>query len=212
MNLAAFWIDLTEVTNFMYAKCVRDAICNPHTSLGPGGNMSYYGNPDFDNFPVVLVTWGEAEAYCKWAGRRLPTEAEWEKAARGPNANIYPWGNEFKGELVNFCDEDCEDGISNPNYNDGSDSVAPVGSYPEGKSFYGALDMAGNVWEWVNDWFNAYPGNPIASDDFGEKERVLRGGAFYTRSIFVRGANRYSFSPEATRDSFGFRCAMDATQ
>lgn len=213
VDIAAFWIDSTEVTNYMYATCVRDGACNPPDFLRSSTHLNYFGNPEFDNYPVIYVSWDDANAYCSWAGRRLPSEAEWEKAARGPNENIYPWGNDFDGALVNFCDANCSDKqLANNSFSDGYEDVSPVGSYPAGKSVYGALDMGGNVWEWVNDWFDVYPGgDSTVSDDFGQKERVLRGGAFYGRSIFVRGANRFSWDPVKTRDSFGFRCAMDAT-
>jgi len=141
--LDAFWIDQTEVTNGQYALCVADGACQePHSSASKT-RISYYGNPEFKDYPVTYVDWYMAEAYCAWAGRRLPSEAEWEKTARGTDERLYPWGDEIDSTLANYG------GYSREN----SDTTA-VGSYPNGASPYGALDMAGNVWEWVADVYD----------------------------------------------------------
>jgi len=148
VNLDAFWIDQTEVTNKMYALCVDAGICKEPTNISSYTHSSYYGNSEYDDYPVIHVDWNMAKAYCEWAGRRLPTEAEWEKAARGPDVNIYPWGNTFDETLANFCDTNCSFDWANKSFNDIYADVSPVGNYPSGKSIYGVLDMAGNVWEW----------------------------------------------------------------
>jgi formylglycine-generating enzyme required for sulfatase activity len=197
--LDAFWIDRTEVTNEMYAKCVEANQCNSPDSKRSKTRPSYFNNPEFGNYPVIYVTWDDAYAYCSWAGRRLPTEAEWEKAARGPNGYKYPWGNvDPKDTLLNY----------NGNVSDTSEA----GRYPEGASIYGALDMAGNVWEWVNDWYdpNYYEISP-ATNPLGptsEDSRVLRGGSWNPLNAAVGSIYRYAFVPTTKNDIFGFRCAI----
>jgi formylglycine-generating enzyme required for sulfatase activity len=201
--LSAFWIDQTEVTNKMYANCVAASKCSPPNNMGSVTRPGYYGNSEFDNYPVIWVSWNDAIAYCEWAGRRLPTEADWEKAACGTDARTYPWGNEPpNSSLLNSLD-----------YNNTARDTTEVGRYPDGRSFYGAYDMAGNVWEWVNDWYDVYPGgNPGASNDFGQKYRVLRGGSFLiTDARYVRSVNRFMDSPSHSNYDVGFRCARSAS-
>ena len=148
VSLDAYWIDQTEVTNKMYALCVAAGTCSPPRSSKSFTRKDYYGDPAYADFPVVYVSWEDAGAYCAWADRRLPTEAEWEKAASWDELHqvqyMYPWG-----DAANTCN------LSN--YPDGSQScvgdTVAVGSYPGGKSPYGALDMLGNVWEYAADWF-----------------------------------------------------------
>ncbi|MCP4419103.1 MAG: SUMF1/EgtB/PvdO family nonheme iron enzyme, partial [Chloroflexi bacterium] len=159
VSLDSFWIDQTEVTNGMYAQCVDTGVCRPPEVNESYTRSSYYGNIEFDNFPVIEVSWEDAKTYCEWVDGRLPTEAEWEKASRwdenAQEAYTYPWGNDFDGTRLNFCDSSCPfDGWKDDTVNDGYEDTAPVGSYPEGNSPYGALDMAGNVWEWTADWYN----------------------------------------------------------
>ncbi|MFQ5486989.1 MAG: formylglycine-generating enzyme family protein [Gammaproteobacteria bacterium] len=155
-----------------------------------------------DPFPVTGISWHYADAYCRWAGKRLPTEAEWEKAARGPEGREFPWGNEWDTTITNTGDDaDWEDGI------------APTGSYPKNKSPYGAYDMAGNVWEWVADWYHPYPGSDYQSEYFGEKMKIIRGGGggigHYALSYFFRGATRQFAEPEMAGEDVGFRCARE---
>ena len=136
VTLNAFWIYRTEVTNSEYEKCVQDNSCSsPQAGTNPVAQE--YGNPQYDQYPVVMVTWNDSNSYCKWAGARLPTEAEWEKAARGTDGRLFPWGNSSNA-----------DGLANYN----NSSPVAVGSFPNGASPYGAYDMAGNVLEWVNDF------------------------------------------------------------
>jgi len=156
----------------------------------------------FDNLPVTGVTWPQARDYCQAQGKRLPTEAEWEKAARGDKGNEYPWGNPWDETRLNAgSGEGWEHG------------VAPVGSYPQGVSPYGVQDVAGNVMEWVDDWYGPYPGSKYKSDDYGEKMKVVRGGGWggmghYVISHFYRTAYRFPLKPEYTFVDLGFRCAQ----
>jgi len=154
-----------------------------------------------DKLPVTVVTWNDAHAYCAWAGKRLPSEAEWEKAARGTQGFEYPWGNEFDAKKMNSGQG-----------RDAENAIAPVGSYPGDKSPYGAYDMAGNVSEWVDDWYQAYPGGEsYRSENYGKTQRVVRGGSasagHYALSLFYRTATRGHQEPEAVSADMGFRCA-----
>ena len=143
--LDAFWIDRTEVTKAQYQRCVEAGVCAAPSCSGTGKG----------DHPVVCVSWRDASKYCAWAGRRLPTEAEWEKAARGTDGRKYPWGNQdVVGNLLNFCDINCSNSWKEAAVNDGYAETAPVGTYLAGASPYGAWDMAGNVWEWVADWYD----------------------------------------------------------
>lgn len=202
--LDAFWIDQKEMTNERYAACVFDGGCTPPVDISiqtfPGGGViQYYGNVQFDEFPVLNVDWNQALAYCSWAGRELPTEAQWEKAARGPDGSLYPWQDDsLDSSFANF----------------GSDVLMPTktGSYEKGKSYYGAYDMAGNADEWVNDWFDwEYYENSPRSNPLGPatgQDRVIRGGSWVT--VNVHAFRRYMAEPSATSDDdrLGFRCAV----
>ena len=197
--LDAFWIDQTEVTNAMYKACVDQNKCNPPDKDNSATRLDYYGNDEYGNYPVIFVSWHDASSYCSWVGRRLPTEAEWEKAARGPNGNIYPWGNtDPKDTLLN--------------YKGNKSDTTEVGSYPDGASLYGVLDLAGNVWEWVNDvydpkYYQVFPANNPLGPESGDY-RVLRGGSWSLQNAEVESTYRYSFVPEVTNGVFGFRCAL----
>jgi formylglycine-generating enzyme required for sulfatase activity/tRNA A-37 threonylcarbamoyl transferase component Bud32 len=195
----AFYIDRTEVTNTQF-RAFCDATGRPYPP-GPGWDPNYFlEKPDY---PVINVTWKEAGDYAKWAGKRLPTEAEWERAARGDDERTYPWGNEVRPGVVTV------DGTS-----DGYANTAPVGSFPEGAGPYGCVDLIGNVFEWTADWYDAYPGSDGSWDEKGDtgfKKRVIRGGA-YTGRIdapdgIARASERFCEKPEYRSENLGFRCA-----
>jgi formylglycine-generating enzyme required for sulfatase activity len=217
VTLKAFWIDQTEVTNAMYAKCVADSACIKPIYKGSNTRPSYYGNSEFDHYPVLFVDWDMANSYCSWAGRELPTEAQWEKAASWNDLKqekyIYPWGNDFNGSIVNFCDKNCTFDGADKNSDDGFVDTSPVKNYPDGISPYGAYDMAGNVFEWVNDWYQSdyyatlgdnasNPQGPASGDS-----RVLRGGSWYDFDFIVGSALRSRDNPTVANDFIGFRCA-----
>jgi outer membrane protein assembly factor BamB len=198
--LDSFWVDQTEVTNGMYALCVSDGKCRLPGSKESLTRPAYYGEAQYNNYPVIFVDWNMAKVYCEWAGRRLPTEAEWEKTARGTEAFVYPWGNAMPDKNL-------------LNYNDVIGDTTEVGIYPKGASLYGALDMAGNVWEWVNDWFApAYYRNSPASNPLGPESgstHVLRGGSWNLNADLVRSTYRGTH-PSEPNLGIGFRCAMNA--
>ena len=195
--LDAYFIDKYEVTNARYKTCVDADACEPPQAANSFTRAVYFGNPEFADYPVIQVTWFQASAFCAWEGKRLPTEAEWEKAARGTDGRIYPWGDQAPTqELANF------DG----NVGD----TTPVGSYPAGASPYGVMDMAGNVWEWVNDWYeNSYYSQSPSDNPQGPasgESRVLRGGSWNDIDDDVHSASR-SFNLPANWNLYGgFRC------
>jgi formylglycine-generating enzyme required for sulfatase activity len=195
--LDAFYIDRLEVTNAQYKKFLAE------TGYAA---KSYLDRPPHNtpNFPAVVLEWEDAVAYAQWAGKRLPTEAEWEKAARGTDGRIWPWGNEWDGSKLS--------GNDGTGLEDGYKETAPVGQFPQGASPYGALDMAGNLWEWVADWYdpdyykrapNCNPRGPETGDG-----HVLRGGGWAENLDFTRCASRFGGNPGSLIR--GFRCAMDA--
>jgi formylglycine-generating enzyme required for sulfatase activity len=198
--LDAFAIDKNEVTNALYKDCEDQGVCAPPQESNSNTQASYYGNSEFDNYPVIYVSWDQAKTYCEWRGARLPTEAEWEKAARGTDGRTYPWGEKIDETFVNF------------NYSIG-DTTA-VGSYENGKSPYGVYDMAGNVWEWVADWYSdTYYGRSPAENPPGPASgemRVLRGGSWGLVGVSVSTSYRYARDPAESSPDLGFRCAKDA--
>jgi eukaryotic-like serine/threonine-protein kinase len=188
VTLKAFAIDRTEVTRADYAACVAAKRCKapPHPETTPASD------PNLPKLPMTDVDWNDAQAYCRYAGGRLPTEAEWEKAARGEDGREYPWGNDAdcaRGNWGSFEGEGpCAD--KNPG------RPVAVGQYPSGASPYGVLDLGGNVWEWVADKYDEDP-----------KRRVVRGGSCCSYFVGPRSANRNAWAPQHRDSDLGFRCA-----
>ena len=227
VELDVFYIDQHEVTNAEYQAFV--AATGHSAPRGIGYTAVYellkndyepWNDPGFNHpdQPVTTVTWFDATAYCEWVGKRLPTEAEWEKAARGGLEGArYPWGNtEPDNTSANFADSQTEFEWRSPSVNDGFLFTAPVGTFPP--NGYGLFDMAGNVWEWCADWYSPTyysdvqgaenpPRNPTGPDT-GER-RVLRGGTWYRAVHTIRNAERVSDFPNSSLNVVGFRCAMD---
>jgi formylglycine-generating enzyme required for sulfatase activity len=203
--LTGFWIGQTEVTNAQYSACVVAGHCRPPY------DQFYYENPEYAEHPVVYVNWEQAFQYASWKGCNLPTEAQWEYSARGPESLTYPWGNEFDGSRLNSCDANCDYHWRNTEYNDGYSGSSPVGSFPDGISWAGALDMSGNVWEWVADWYTAdyYAQHKNASQNPAGPEtgwgRVVRGGSWASYRGYTRSASRDWDSPQLRFVVVGFR-------
>ena len=204
----SFWIDRTEVNNARFRRCIDMGVCEEPACWT--GHDFFKDDVDFNgpDQPVVCVNWYQAEAYCGWAGGRLPTEAEWEYAARGPNSLQYPWGNEFSGGPVNYCDVNCPKTYADESSDDGHRYTAPVESYPQGASWCGALNMVGNVWEWVADWLDKYSAerqvNPVGPDS--GVQRVIRGGAWDGPLFDTRSTVRKGGRPGFEIKYLGFRC------
>lgn len=216
VRLDPYFIDETEVTNRAYAQCVSDGACTPPARGSSAYHPDYYESGEFSDYPVLWVNWEQARAFCEWRGARLPTEAEWERAAgfdpeRGVKT-VYPWGDEFAGDLLNYCDASCSADFLDTSFDDGYRDVAPVGSYPEGRSLVGAYDMLGNVAEWTNDWYDRnYYSSASDTNPMGPAEgfsKSVRGGSWLTARDELSVTARTFYETTAARTTIGFRCAM----
>ena len=192
VSLRDFWIYRTEVTNRMYAACVSTGKCSSPVSVD-------YLDPEYASEPITGIAWEDAHAYCTWIKGDLPTEAQWEKTARGPEGKIYPWGDAAPScDLLNF--DNCT-GV-----------VSDVTAFPGGQSDFEVLDMAGNVYEWVGDWhdedyYRSVPRENPRGPKSGKK-KVMRGGSWINYATGVRPADRTDSKPNARMDFVGFRCAL----
>ncbi len=194
VDVDSFYMDRYEVSNADFRAYLKAVGASASKEMWPGGFPT-----DRADHPVANVTWYEAKTYCEWRGARLPTEAEWEKAARGTDGRIYPWGDLMDPKLANIA----ESHIGH---------TLPIGSFPEGRSPYGLYDMAGNVWEWAEEWYQAYPGNREPDENYGERYKVARGGGYKVCTFYGCGShaptfNRAFFNPASRNETFGFRCA-----
>jgi len=203
--LDSFWLDRTEVTVGEYKQFLNATHRSMHYSLsGAAMPRTYFLSDKFRNYPIINVSWYDANDYCHWRGKRLPTEAEWEKAARGTDQRIYPWGNTWNEDQANSRETRFSSTAGSRSH-----FTSEIGSYPGDISPYGALDMAGNVWEWVADWYTAYPGNHTPNEAYGQKYRVLRGGSWVSNSLSLTTVARDYLHPAVGYESVGFRCAKD---
>ncbi|MBE7557602.1 formylglycine-generating enzyme family protein [bacterium] len=189
-----YYIDLYEVSNRDYAEFLAftGRTAPPHWK-----NAAYPEGAD--DYPVNNVSYADAEAFAAWAGKRLPTEREWEKAARGQDGRIYSWGDVFDASSCNTW----ESRRGEP---------APVDAFPDARSPFGLYNCVGNVWEWVDAWYDAYPESTYRRAEFGQTYRVLRGGGWNMDAYYARCSARYFLEPRFRHPSFGFRCAMSPAQ
>lgn len=201
--LPRYFIDRNEVTNAEYAEFIQES----NRPAPPYWENGVYAKGD-DSFPVVMVKWDEAQDYCRAKGGRLPSEAEWEKAARGIEGRQYPWEGEFD--------------VNKANVGGKTGNLQPVGTYPEGQSPFGVYDMVGNAWEWTADWYSPYPGNAYQSTKYGEQLKVIRGNSWSSIGHFPPEIHhevlkfhstttfRLFAPPQATISDVGFRCIQPA--
>ncbi|MCP4422710.1 MAG: SUMF1/EgtB/PvdO family nonheme iron enzyme [Chloroflexi bacterium] len=216
VRLDSFFIDETEVSNGQYAQCVDAGICAPPARSSASYHPTYYGDPAYDDYPVIRVSWYNADAFCTWRNGRLPSEAEWEMVAGFDSVQSiilrYPWGDAFDGNKVNYCDTGCTRDVADNDVDDGHRDTAPVGSYTNGRSPLGAYDMAGNVMEWVSDWYDPrYYETSTDTNPLGPAEgefKAIRGGSWLSSAEELKIVTRSSFDPTVTRVNLGFRCAM----
>ena len=204
VHLDSFYMDKYEVTNADYAECVAAGECEAPTKEDSKTRKNYYSDPTFANFPVVNVTWQDAADYCEYVGKRLPTEAEWEKAARGTDSRKYSWGNASpKAKYVNISEVPGD--------------TETVNSHYDGASMYGISDMMGNVSEWTADWYdeNAYTNSEEIENPQGPAsgtQRVVRGDNYDSSAAMLHVTNRSGMDPNESSDTVGFRCVLDVRE
>lgn len=199
VRLRPFFLDRFEVTNAQYQAFIA---ATGRPTPADDKDPEYYswvdGRPPAgqEDYPVCYVSWADADAYCRWAGKRLPTEAEWERAARGDDGRVWPWGNQFDAARCNTVET-------------GLRWATPVGSFPDGVSPFGVMDLCGNVAEWTASWYEPYPGSTLKRGAFGKQMRVARGGAWVlTAEPWSRATNRNLAQPPGLKHrTLGFRCA-----
>ncbi len=206
-TVGPYWIYRMEVSNGMYARCVNAGACTPPSKRSSETHSFYFGNPDFDNYPVTRVSWYQAEAYCRWAGGRLPTSAEWEFAARGTDGRLFPWGNGFPT-------------AEQANLNNWYGDLLPVDAFFAYRSPFVVVNMTGNVWEWVSDWYSEtyyatntdwdHPTGPAQGDmKNGAMLKVGRGGAYWINVAISSVAIQDWYDPHGDGVGVGFRCVVD---
>lgn len=218
VRMDPYYIDETEVTNGAYAQCVTAGACTPPAYSRASFYPDYYGNPEYDDYPVLYVNWYQADEFCTWREGRLPSEAEWERAASfDPEQGIktvYPWGDNFDGSLLNYCDANCYRGDHDTAFDDGYRDTSPVGAYPDGRSPIGAYDMLGNVLEWTRDWYErSYYRSAPETNPMGPAEgfaKSVRGGSWLSGREELRVTLRTFYDPNERRANIGFRCAKSA--
>jgi formylglycine-generating enzyme required for sulfatase activity len=200
--LDAFYMDMYEVTNADYTACVEAGMCEQPHFTKSDFRPNYYGNPEFDNYPVIYIDWAMAKTYCEWRGARLPAEAEWEKAARGTDGRSYPWGEGISCEQANYDGE-----ADTAKFCVGETSE--VGSYESGKSPYGLYDMAGNVFEWTSSINRSHPYDAAdgREDPTRGGDRVIRGGSWNEDAHDLQVFYRSWIGPQYSESEIGIRCA-----
>lgn len=210
--LKAFYIDRYETTNIEYKEFLAANPIRPPLLWGPYYAPKY--PPIRDNDPISDINWDEADKYCRWKGKRLPTEEEWEKAARGVDGRKFPWGNEWKEDIANTTEYSSkQQTIEDSKAHRYTYTVGLPGSFKHDLSPYGVYDMAGNVMEWTSSWYNAYPGSKLKRELFGEKVKVLKGGSWMAEAIpFSATFSRHFAMPNVEDPHFGVRCAKDGEQ
>ncbi|OQA13203.1 MAG: Serine/threonine-protein kinase pkn1 [Chloroflexi bacterium ADurb.Bin360] len=198
MTLSAFYIDLHEVTFAHYRVCVEAGVCSKPVTTGINPRRLYYDNPAYADYPVIYITWKDADIFCRWRGARLPTAWEWELAARGTDGRRFPWGNTRPARQTNYRTPEGTSATEEDTILRGG-NIKPVGTYTDDRSPYGVMDMGGNVMEWVAGWY-------------GTNMREIRGGSWNTAASTTRTTSRVHTDPRQPNQGYfdvGFRCAQD---
>jgi len=211
VKISPFLIDQSEVSNQQFRRCIEAGSCAEPLVCKKGDPT--IADPQKADHPVVCVSWEDARNYCEWVGGRLPTEAEWEYAIRGEESLMFPWGDEFIGSNLNYCDVNCGQVHADQRFDDGYIKTAPVGSFAAGRSGSGLYNMAGNVSEWVDDWYGDYGPDQLInpSGPASGTQKLIKGCSWYFPAAYCRGAARGSVDPASRLDYLGFRCAVNTS-